>query len=280
MSRKPTSKKQIAKVIPGDQSAKADMGKLQLTLVDTNLIRAAAEIERYQKDVDDRFKPELLHKTEKRRGSWYGLFKCPYCGKEFEACISNIVKERQHSCGCMKGKFIIQSKGTHGGTGKRIDVNGNYSKDNITFIPLQWQSRNTRSNVMLTYKDLTLCAAEWAEMLGFKPNTLTKRKRSGWDDTKTLETPCGNSEDITLVPVGVINAIRKVRFYGLKKYKDPDNWKQVETERYRDAAFRHFLSYLDSPNGVDEESGLPHLWHLATNIAFLCERDGREGVIK
>lgn len=45
----------------------------------------------------------------------------------------------------------------------------------------------------------------------------------------------------------------------------------MEIQRYRDAAFRHFLAYLDDPQGVDEESGLPHLWHLACNIAFLCE---------
>lgn len=63
--------------------------------------------------------------------------------------------------------------------------------------------------------------------------------------------------------------------YGTEKYHDPENWRKVEPERYRDAAFRHFLSYLDDPHGVDEESGLPHLWHLACNIAFLCEMEDR-----
>lgn len=77
---------------------------------------------------------------------------------------------------------------------------------------------------------------------------------------------------LTLVPRKIISDIAIIRMYGNKKYKDPENWKQVETERYQDAAFRHFLKYLDDPNGVDEESGLPHLWHLACNIAFLCER--------
>lgn len=63
--------------------------------------------------------------------------------------------------------------------------------------------------------------------------------------------------------------------YGKEKYPDggPDNWKRVERERYRDAAFRHFLSYLDDPQGKDAESGFPHLWHLACNIAFLCEME-------
>ena len=61
--------------------------------------------------------------------------------------------------------------------------------------------------------------------------------------------------------------------YGNQKYGNPDNWKQVEPERYRDAAFRHFLAYLDDPHGLDEESGLPHLSHLACNLAFLCEME-------
>ena len=76
---------------------------------------------------------------------------------------------------------------------------------------------------------------------------------------------------LTLVPRKVIWAIAPIREYGTKKYKDPDNWMDVDPERYRDAAFRHFMAYLDDPNGVDKESGLPHLWHLACNIAFLCE---------
>ena len=76
---------------------------------------------------------------------------------------------------------------------------------------------------------------------------------------------------LTLVPRQIIREIAKVRMFGTAKYKDPDNWKKVEIERYRNAAFRHFFAYLDDPDGVDEESGLPHLSHLACNIAFLCE---------
>lgn len=77
---------------------------------------------------------------------------------------------------------------------------------------------------------------------------------------------------LTLVPREIIKAIARVRMFAVStKYKDPDNWKQVEVERYRNAAYRHFLAYLDDPDGVDEESGLPHLSHLACNIAFLCE---------
>ena len=78
---------------------------------------------------------------------------------------------------------------------------------------------------------------------------------------------------LSLVPRKTIWAIAKIREYGNKKYGDPNNWRKVEPERYRDAAYRHFMRYLDDPTGVDDESGLPHLWHLACNIAFLCEME-------
>ena len=90
---------------------------------------------------------------------------------------------------------------------------------------------------------------------------------------QTAKADCGKPK-LTLVPRKIIFDIAKVREYGNQKYHDPDNWKTVEIERYRDAAFRHFMAYLDDPKGVDEESGLPHLSHLACNIAFLCEMEG------
>ena len=78
---------------------------------------------------------------------------------------------------------------------------------------------------------------------------------------------------LTLVPTEITRCIAKIRMYGTEKYHDPDNWKRVELPRYKDAAYRHFLAYLDDPKSVDEESGLPHLWHLACNIAFMCEME-------
>ena len=78
---------------------------------------------------------------------------------------------------------------------------------------------------------------------------------------------------LTLVPTEIIRAIAAVRMFGVGKYTDPDNWKRVEKERYRDAMFRHLLAYLDDPAGMDAESGLPHLWHICTNAAFLCEME-------
>lgn len=82
---------------------------------------------------------------------------------------------------------------------------------------------------------------------------------------------------VTLVPRKMIYDIARIREYGNRKYGDPENWRTVDPERYRDAMMRHMLAYLDDPHGVDEESGLPHLWHLACNVAFLCEMETLSG---
>lgn len=78
---------------------------------------------------------------------------------------------------------------------------------------------------------------------------------------------------LTLVPMQILFDVARIREYGVKKYKDPENWKRVEIERYKNALFRHWIAYLNDPHGVDEESGLPHLWHAACNMAFLCEME-------
>lgn len=82
----------------------------------------------------------------------------------------------------------------------------------------------------------------------------------------------GGKQRPLLVPTSLLRAVMAIREYGCQKYHDPDNWKRVEPERYKNAAYRHWLAYLDG-EWADQESGLPHLWHLACNIAFLIEME-------
>ena len=81
---------------------------------------------------------------------------------------------------------------------------------------------------------------------------------------------------ISLVPMQILYDIARIREYGVKKYNDPENWKTVEPERYRDAMLRHMIEYVKDPESVDAESGLKHLWHMACNIAFLCELEDKQ----
>lgn len=72
----------------------------------------------------------------------------------------------------------------------------------------------------------------------------------------------------SLIPPEATKALASVLTYGAKKYK-PNNWKQAnDIERYVDALYRH-LELWRGGQEFDEESGLSHLSHALTNIAFL-----------
>lgn len=78
---------------------------------------------------------------------------------------------------------------------------------------------------------------------------------------------------LSLVPTQIMYDIARIREYGCNKYPRSGEygWKLVEVERYIDAMLRHAMQFSEEPTGVDSESGLPHLWHLACNVSFLCE---------
>ena len=76
---------------------------------------------------------------------------------------------------------------------------------------------------------------------------------------------------LSLVSPYLIEAVGTVRTYGTEKYGSPDNWREVEPERYRDALMRHWCEYLKNPESRDTESGLLHIDHVACNVNFLVE---------
>ena len=84
------------------------------------------------------------------------------------------------------------------------------------------------------------------------------------DDAKKLR--------LSLVPMQIVWDIGYIREFGCRKYGDTENWRNVAPERYWDALLRHALSVpRDDLLKADPESGLPHLWHVATNLSFLLE---------
>ena len=78
----------------------------------------------------------------------------------------------------------------------------------------------------------------------------------------------------TLVPSSIIWAIGKIRTHftkTVKKYPDPQSWRKAPMQHYVEAADRHWLIAREDPKAINPESGMPHLWHAATNIAFIIE---------
>ena len=106
-------------------------------------------------------------------------------------------------------------------------------------------------------------------------HTIFETNIDAYTTDQTAKADAGKLQ-LTLVPTQIIKDIAEVRMYGNRKYGDPDNWKQVGIERYKDALMRHLIAYLEDPQGVDEESGIPHYKHLACNMAFICEMEAKK----
>ena len=82
-----------------------------------------------------------------------------------------------------------------------------------------------------------------------------------------------------LVPQQILYDIAEVREYGVNKYPEygEDNWKYGDPKNYLDAAYRHLTKMVrDGIDSKDEESGIEHYKHFATNAAFICGFMGGE----
>lgn len=64
----------------------------------------------------------------------------------------------------------------------RIDNDGNYSPDNCNLVTSKANTRNRRSNKMITFNGETKCLAQWAEDLNIDRKALAMRLR-----VKTVE---------------------------------------------------------------------------------------------
>lgn len=71
----------------------------------------------------------------------------------------------------------------------RIDNNGNYCKENCRWATAKEQVRNTRRAMLLSYKGLRKCIADWCDELDITYNTIRARIYNGWAVEDALEKP-------------------------------------------------------------------------------------------
>lgn len=67
----------------------------------------------------------LIHRTYKEKNNiWHGNFKCPFCGKTFDARISEVAKGRRVSDGCDKSKDKQKKAASENGKRNKKDLVG------------------------------------------------------------------------------------------------------------------------------------------------------------
>lgn len=107
------------------------------------------------------------------------------------------------------------------------------------------------------------------------PDCARKILDAGIDDVVVVEEFIKFDTDklrMDLIPPSTTRALAEVLTFGAKKYK-PNNWKNCkDISTFEAALLRHLQSYREGEK-IDSDSGMPHLWHALTNIAFLIELD-------
>lgn len=77
---------------------------------------------------------------------------------------------------------------------------------------------------------------------------------------------------LDLVPLEGLVPMARVREFALTKYgeKGIEAWRDISDERLLAALLRHLMAYQMNPEAVDEESGLPAIYHVKANAMFLA----------
>lgn len=71
----------------------------------------------------------------------------------------------------------------------RINNDGDYEPGNCRWISRNRNSKNKRSNVLITWNGETKCATEWDESLGLAKGVVGHRLKKGWSVEKAITTP-------------------------------------------------------------------------------------------
>ncbi|MFA4972365.1 MAG: dATP/dGTP diphosphohydrolase domain-containing protein [bacterium] len=87
------------------------------------------------------------------------------------------------------------------------------------------------------------------------------------NETKGMHLDAGKPQVDGIDPVFVL-AVGEILEYGSKKYAKRNWLAGIEFSRVYASAMRHLLRWY-SGEDIDPESGKPHLWHCACNLAFL-----------
>lgn len=81
----------------------------------------------------------------------------------------------------------------------RIDNNKGYCPENCRWADYKTQERNKSNNRIITINGVSRVLAEWGEIYGIKPATISYRIKHNWEESRWLEKPiCRKKKGVVL----------------------------------------------------------------------------------
>lgn len=148
----------------------------------------------------------------------------------------------------------------------RIDVNGNYCPENCRWITPEEQQHNKRSNHLITHEGETKTLTQWARTINIKPQTLSKRLRSGMSFETAIKTPVKPRNTIT-----VSNKITAARF--IEALKDSGMKQRVLAQKIgvNESTISHyvngrFLPSIETANAIGAILNVQPAWLMGFDV--------------
>lgn len=85
--------------------------------------------------------------------------------------------------------WAVESGYKKGLTIERVNVNGNYSQSNCTWVPNPMQGKNTRRVRYLGFSGKRLSLSDWARLTGISVRTIIGRLNLGWSARRIINVP-------------------------------------------------------------------------------------------
>lgn len=118
-----------------------------------------------------------VNNKKQKRYSYYGGRGIKFLWKNFQSFYDDMyISYLEH----------IKLYGEHETTIERININGNYSKENCRWATYQEQSYNRTDSRIFTINGETKCTAQWAKQFNINYHTLCTRLRIGWSIEEAL----------------------------------------------------------------------------------------------
>jgi hypothetical protein len=151
----------------------------------------------------DHLKKHMGSKTAEYK-TWQGMRQ--RCNNSNDGAYSNYGERGIRVCDSWNNSFEnflndMGKKPSANYTLDRIDVEGNYTKENCRWADKKTQGNNRRNNIVIEYNGIKQTLTQWANMLNVNPLTMVSRNRANWPIEKMLR------EYTTFSTIGKLNLI-------------------------------------------------------------------------